>query len=58
MTNQLDKNNEDSWLIFSRSLVKLGKPKQATKALSEYIKYSHSNNAEILLNDIATGKFK
>lgn len=58
ITNQLDKDSEDSWLIFSRSLVKLGKADLAKQALKEYIKYSHSSNAELLLNDIATGKFK
>ncbi|WP_428737151.1 tetratricopeptide repeat protein [Sulfurimonas sp.] len=57
-TNQLDKDNEDSWLIFSRSLVKLGKPDLAKKALKEYIKYSHSSNAQLLLDDIMTGKFQ
>lgn len=58
ITNQLDKDNEDSWLIFSRSLVKLGKTKLAKKALNEYIKFSHSSNAELLLDDITTGKFQ
>jgi len=58
VTNQLDKEIEDSWLIFSRSLVKLGKPELAKKALREYIKFSHSNNAELLLDDITTGKFQ
>lgn len=58
ITNQLDKNNEDSWLIFSRSLVKLGKVKLAKKALNEYIRFSHSSNAELLLDDITTGEFQ
>jgi hypothetical protein len=58
VTNQLDKDNEDSWLIFSRSLVKLGKTDLAKKALKEYIKFSHSSNAQLLLDDITTGKFR
>jgi tetratricopeptide (TPR) repeat protein len=58
VTNQLDKDNEDSWLIFSRSLVKLGKINLAKKALKEYIKFSHSTNAQLLLDDITTGKFR
>ncbi|MFT7859399.1 MAG: hypothetical protein ABXS93_00540 [Sulfurimonas sp.] len=58
ITNQLDKENETSWLLFSKSLVKLGKTELAKKALSEYIKFSHSSNAEFLLNDITTGKFQ
>ena len=58
ITNQLDKNNEDSWLVFARSLVKLGKKDSAEKALKEYIKFSHSSNAQLLLDDITTGKFQ
>lgn len=58
VTNQLDKEIEDSWLIFARSLVKLGKKRDAIKALREYIRFSHSNNAKMLLNDIQTGKFQ
>ncbi|QOP40915.1 CDC27 family protein [Sulfurimonas marina] len=58
VTNQLDKENEDSWLIFSKSLVKLGKVQLAKKALKEYIKFSHSSNAELLLDDITTGEFR
>jgi hypothetical protein len=58
ITNQLDKDNEDSWLIFSRSLVKLGKIDLAKKALKEYIKFSHSSNAQLLLDDITTGQFR
>lgn len=58
ITNQLDTEIEDSWLIFARSLVKLGKKQDAVKALREYIRFSHSNNATMLLNDIQTGKFQ
>ncbi|MBA1438050.1 MAG: CDC27 family protein [Epsilonproteobacteria bacterium] len=58
ITNQLDKEIEDSWLIFSKSLVKLGKKNKAIQALSEYIKYSHSSNAALLLDAIKTGKFQ
>lgn len=58
ITNQLDKEIEDSWLIFARSLVKLGKKEKAIKALKEYIKYSQSSNAKLLLNDIQNGKFQ
>ncbi len=58
ITNQLDKENEESWIIVSKSLVKLGKIELAKKALNEYIKFSHSSNAELLLDDITTGKFQ
>ncbi|WP_457748104.1 hypothetical protein [Sulfurimonas sp.] len=58
ITNQINKEIEASWLIFSRSLVKLGKRDMALKTLQEYIQSSHSSNARILLNDIRSGKFK
>lgn len=58
ITNQLNKDIEASWLLFSKSLVKLGKKDKAVDALSEYIKYSNSSNAQLLLKDILSGKFR
>ncbi|MEN4052236.1 MULTISPECIES: hypothetical protein [Sulfurimonas] len=58
ITNAINNDIEDSWLIFAKSLVKLNKRDMAIKTLKEYIKYSHSGNAKILLNDIQSGKFK
>jgi len=58
ITNQINSNIEASWLIFARSLVKLHKKDKAIHTLQEYIKVSHSSNAEILLNEITSGKFK
>ena len=58
ITNQLDKEVEDSWLIFARSLVKLGKKEKAIKTLKEYIRYSNSTNAKLLLSEITNGKFE
>jgi len=58
ITNGIDNNIEDSWLIFAKSLVKLKKREMAIKTLREYINYSHSGNAKILLDDIKTGKFQ
>ena len=57
-TNNLDKNIDQSWIIFSKSLVKMGKKDRAIKTLKTYIKYSHSINAQTLLNEIKTGKFR
>ncbi|SFV67860.1 Transformation system protein [hydrothermal vent metagenome] len=58
ITNGINNGIEASWLIFVKSLVKLHKKEMAIKTLREYINYSHSENAKILLNDIESGKFK
>lgn len=58
LTNQLDNNNEQSWMIFAKSLVKLGQKKMAIQTLKSYIKMSHSNNAAVLLEDIQSGRFR
>jgi len=58
ITNQINKNIESSWIIFSKSLVKLGKRNKAIKTLQKYIKQSHSNAARILLDEIRSGKFR
>ncbi|SFV68409.1 Transformation system protein [hydrothermal vent metagenome] len=58
ITNGINNDIEDSWIIFAKSLVKLHKRDMAIKTLIEYIKYSHSGNAKILLNEIQSGKFK
>ena len=57
ITNNLNHNIESSWIIFSKSLVKLGKRNKAIKTLQTYIGYSHSNSAKILLDEIRSGKF-
>jgi tetratricopeptide (TPR) repeat protein len=58
VTNKINSHIEQSWLIFAKSLVKLGKKEQAIRTLQEYIKYSHSSNAQVLLDEIQRGKFK
>ncbi|MCF6330204.1 MAG: hypothetical protein L3I99_01490 [Sulfurimonas sp.] len=58
LTNDIDADIEEAWMIFSKSLVKLGKKEIAIKALLKYIQQSNSNNAKILLENIGTGKFK
>ncbi len=58
ITNQINSNIEASWIVFAKSLVKLHKKNKAIHTLEEYIKISHSSNAEILLNEIKSGKFK
>ena len=58
ITNQLNNNIESSWIIFSKSLVKLHKKKMAINTLKKYIDNSHSPRAKILLDEIQSGKFK
>lgn len=58
MTNAINDNIDASWIIFSKSLVKLNKKDEAIKTLTKYIKYSHSSQAKILLEEISSGKFE
>ena len=58
ITNQINNDIEDSWIIFAKSLVKMKKKNLAIKTLSKYVKHSHSGNARVLLDDIKAGKFK
>jgi len=58
MTNKINNEIESSWIIFSKSLVKLGKKEKATKTLKKYIAQSHSSSAQILLDEIQSGKFR
>lgn len=58
LTNQLDNEVEDSWLIFTKSLVKLGKKEMAVKTLMSYIRKTNSVKAKILLDDISKGTFE
>ncbi len=58
MTNQLNRDIEESWLIFSKSLVKLNQVEMAKSTLKNYIKQSNSIKATSLLNEINTGNFK
>lgn len=57
-TNTLNSKIDESWLIFSKSLVKLGKSDQAKKTLQLYISQSGSETAKILLDSIEKGNFK
>ncbi|MCJ7765185.1 MAG: CDC27 family protein, partial [Thiovulaceae bacterium] len=57
-TNKLNPNIEDSVLIFSQSLVKLGKREEAITTLKAYLDRSNSTEATSLLDKIEKGKFK
>jgi len=58
ITNKINKEIESSWIIFTKSLVKLGKREKAISILKRYIKQSHSSTARILLDEIYAGRFK
>ena len=58
MTNDINNNIEGSWIIFSKSLVKLSKKELAVETLKKYISYSNSSQAKQLLDEITSGKFK
>ncbi|WP_262823921.1 CDC27 family protein [Sulfurimonas gotlandica] len=58
ITNEINDNIEASWIIFSKSLVKLNEKDEAIKTLKKYIEHSHSSQAKILLDEITSGKFK
>jgi hypothetical protein len=57
-TNQINSKIDMSWIIFSKSLVKLGKKDMAISTLKTYIKNSNSSQAITLLDEIETGRFK
>lgn len=57
-TNNIDSNIDESWIIFSKSLVKLNQKDKAIQTLEQYISYSKSQNAKIFLDDLKSGKFK
>jgi len=58
MTNEIDNDIEASWIIFTKSLVKLNEKSMAIETLKKYISHSNSHRAKILLDDITSGKFK
>jgi hypothetical protein len=56
IANNLDADNEKSWLWFAKSKVKLGHKEDAILALKTYIKNSKSQAAQSLLNQITLGE--
>ncbi len=51
-TNAINSTMDESWLIFAKSLVKLGKEDQAKKTLQLYISNSNSENAKSYLDTL------
>lgn len=56
--NSINNKLDESWIIFAKSLVKLGKTDQAKKTLQLYISESNSDTARSLLDSIEQGTFK
>ena len=54
-TNKVNGNIEESWLIFAKSKVKLGRKNEAIRILTAYIKRSNSAEAKSLLHKIKKG---
>ena len=54
-TNKANANIEESWLIFAKAKVKLGRKNEAINILAAYIKKSNSAQAKILLYKIKKG---
>lgn len=57
-TNNINNRIDESWILFSKSLVKLGRTDQAKKTLQLYISQSNSEAAKALLESIERGNFK
>ena len=51
-TNAINNTIDESWLIFTKSLIKLGRTEQAKKTLQLYIAQSNSEEAKNLLNSL------
>jgi len=52
ISNEIDDKNENSWILFAKSKVKMGKKQDAINALQAYLKDNHSTNVKNLLDDI------
>jgi len=58
ITNEISNDIEESWIIFAKSLVKLGQKEKAISTLKQYLQYSQSNKANLLLENILSGKLQ
>ncbi|MCW1360915.1 CDC27 family protein [Campylobacter sp. CCS1377] len=50
--NELNKNNQESWLMFAKAKIALGQKEEAIKALSNYMSFYDSNNIDQFLSQI------
>ena len=56
-TNKVNGNIEESWLIYAKTKVKLGRRNEAIRVLMSYVKRSNSSRAKNLLYKIKKGTF-
>ncbi len=56
-TNKVNGNIEESWLIYAKTKVKLGRRNEAIRVLMSYVKRSNSSRAKNLLYKIKKGIF-
>ncbi|RUM67614.1 MAG: hypothetical protein DSZ06_00800 [Sulfurospirillum sp.] len=52
IANEIDSTNDNSWILFAKSKVKLGQKDDAISALKAYLKEHHSINVKKVLDDI------
>lgn len=52
LANELNNDNEETWLLFAKTLDKLNKTEASIKVLKSYIQKSDSQQAKMLLDDI------
>ncbi len=57
-TNSINDKIDESWVLFAKSLVKMGKTEQAIQTLQLYVRQSNSESAKGLLESIEKGTFK
>jgi len=58
IANDLDSGNEESWILFAKAKVKLGKKEDAIKALKYFLSTKNSPLIRKFLDDIVKGEIK
>ncbi len=58
IANDLNSSDEESWILFAKSKVKLGKIDDAVNALSAYLKVNNSLRVKALLKKIKNGEIR
>jgi len=49
--NQLDRNKEEAWLLYAKSVYGLGNKEKAVRILKIYLQYKESSKADLLLSE-------
>ncbi len=52
ISNEIDETSEQSWILFAKAKIKLGKKQDALNALNIYLKNSNSTQVKKVLDDI------